>query len=331
MPTPQSQPRPTVPALLGACALALALATTVTVPAQARSTAAAIRVVDAGGHTLAEGTQLTGPVSLRSSRKASCFGPGTGGSGRKASIPAASALAQLANAAAVDRDLSPIGITDYFDFGLGICRIGKAVAPMSGYWYLKVDHRASFAGADQTTVRRGDEILWYLISDYEDPIPDELELKAPARAEPGVPFAVRVTSYADGGDASPAAGATVTGAAAPTDAQGRTTVTLDARAADLRATRPGSIPSDTEAVCTTPLSRCPAGYETTVGGTGRGDRITAGRGAEQILAGAGKDEVDARRGRAPDRIDCGPGRDRLTVARGTASRWRSCERVRFRR
>ena len=324
MPTPQSRVRPAVPALLGACALALALASTVTAPAEARSTAADIRVVDAGDRTLAEGTQLSGPVSLRTSRKANCFGPGTGGSGKRAAIPAASALAQLANAAAVDSDLSPVGITDYFDFGLGICRIGRAVAPMSGYWYLKVDHRASFAGADQTTVHRGDEVLWYLITDYEDPIPDELGLKAPSRAEPGVPFEVRVTSYADGGEASPAAGATVTGA------RGRTTVRLDARAADLRATRPGSIPSDAEAVCTTRLSRCPAGFETTIGGTGRSDRITAGRGAERILAGAGKDEVDARRGRAPDAINCGAGRDRLTVARGTASRWRSCERIRFR-
>ena len=331
MPTPQPRVRPAVPALLGACALALALASTATAPAEARSTAADIRGVDAGARTLAEGTQLTGPVSLRASRKASCFGPGTGGSGEKAAIPAASALAQHANAAAVDRDLSPIGITDYFDFGLGVCRIGRAVAPRSGYWYLKVNHRASFAGADQTTVHRGDEILWYLITDYEDPIPDELELRAPARAEPGVPFEVRVTSYADDGDASPAAGATVTGAAAPTDAQGRATVTLDARVADLRATRPDAIPSDVEAVCTTRLSRCPAGYEATVGGTGRGDRITAGRGAERILAGAGRDTVDARKGRAPDSITCGPGRDRLTVARGTASRWRSCERVRFHR
>jgi len=323
MPAPKLPFRPLVPALVSVCLLALALAP----PAGARSTVAGIRVVDATGRTLAEGTQLTGPVGLRTRRAADCFGPGTGGSGKRVPVPADSALAQLANAAAVDGALSPIGITDYFDFGLGLCRIGRAVAPMTGYWYLKVDHRASFAGADQTTVGRGDDVLWYLIDDYNDPVPDELGLEAPPRAKPGVPFEVRVTSYADDGRASPAAGATVTGAAAPTDAQGRTTVSIDGRVADLRAIRPGSIGSDTEAVCTTPPGRCPAGYETTVGGTRHDDRITAHRAAERVLAGAGNDEIDARKGRAPDRIDCGRGHDRLTVDRGTSSRWRSCERV----
>jgi len=299
--------------------------------ARPNSIAADLRVVDPDHRALAEGTQLTGPVKIRTSRQADCFGPGTGGSGGKVSVPGSSALGQLANAGVGDDDVSRLGITDFFDFGLGICRIGSAVAPMTGYWYLKVNHAASFSGADQTTVRHGDEILWYLIEDFNDPIPDELELRAPATAEPGEPFGVRVTSWADNGDRSPAAGAIVTGADAPTDAQGRTTVTLTDRTAELHATRTGAIASNVEVVCTRALRKCPAGYATTVGGTKRADRITAGKGSERIIAGPGKDEIDARKGRAPDRINCGPGKDRLVISRKSTSRHRSCERVKLRR
>jgi hypothetical protein len=331
VPASRTHGRPAAPALLCACLLVLILASNAAPAAVAKPAAAGIRVVDAGNRSLAQGTQLTEPLSVRTSPRADCFGPGTGGSGERARVPASSALAQLASAAAIDDDLSPLGITDFFDFGLGICRIGGAVAPMSGYWYLKVNHEASFSGAEQTTVHRGDEVLWHLIEDFNDPIPDELELRAPSRARPGAPFGVHVTAYADDGDASPAVGARVTGADTPTDVHGRTTVTVEGRSANLRATRAGAIASDTEAVCTTRLRDCPAGYETTIGGTTRRDEITGGKAAERILAGAGRDRVDARAGRAPDRINCGPGRDRLLVKRGSASRWRSCERVRFRR
>jgi len=173
-----------------------------------------IRVVAPDGQTLAEATQLTGPARLKASPKADCFGPGTGGSGDRVTVPGSTALGQLANAGEWHDRISPLGVTDAFDFGLGICRIGRAIAPATGYWYLKVDHAASFSGADQTKVRRGDEILWYLITDFNDPIPDELALDVPDRIRPGVPFEAKVTAYADDGDASPAAGATVAGVAA---------------------------------------------------------------------------------------------------------------------
>jgi hypothetical protein len=329
MPTPTFRVRSIALVLLCACLLALTFASLA--GAARKTTAADLRVVDADNETLAEGTQLTGPVKIRTDPKAACFGPGTGGSGDRVSVPGTTALGQLANAGGIDDHVSRLGITDFFDFGLGICRIGKAVAPATGYWYLKVNHEASFSGADQTKVRRGDEILWYLIEDYNDPVPDELELHAPARAKAGDPFEVRVTRWADDGDRSPAEGVTVTGASAPTGADGRTSVTVDRRTASLRATGAGSISSNEEVVCTVRLRNCPAGYAKTVGGTGRGDEIVAGKGSERILAGAGRDEIDARKGSAPDRINCGPGRDRLIIPRKSTSKYRSCERIRHRR
>ncbi|MCL4287791.1 MAG: hypothetical protein KJ006_09100 [Thermoleophilia bacterium] len=321
-------PTPTFRAAAGplfACLLAL------TFPALAeakpRSTAADLRVVDPEGRTLADLTQLTGPARIGTDPRADCFGPGTGGSGDEVAVDGTSALGQLATAGGADRRVRRLGITDAFDFGLGICRIGPAVAPSTGYWYLKVNHAASFTGADQTTVRRGDEILWYLVEDFNDPVPDELDLRAPAAAEAGEPFTVEVTAYDDDGDASPAAGVEVTGADAPTDASGRATVTVGARTRTLRASGAAAITSNGVTVCTEALRDCPPGYARTIGGTPRADRIVAGRGAEKIEAGAGRDRIVARRGRAADLIDCGAGRDRVLFARGSGSRLRSCERV----
>ncbi len=328
MPTPTFRVRSVVPVLLCACLLALTF--TALAEASKGTTAADLRVVDPDNRTLTEGTQMTGPVKIRTDRRAACFGPGTGGSGDRVSVPGSTALGQLANARGVDDDVSPLGITDYFDFGLGICRIGSAVAPATGYWYLKINHEASFSGADQARVRPGDEVLWYLIEDFNAPVPDELELVAPARVNAGEPFEVKVIRWADDGKRGPAAGVEVSGAPAPTAADGTTTVSVNRRTAVLRATEPGAISSNEEVVCTTALRDCPAGYAKTIGGTARGDEIDAGRGAERILAGAGEDEIDARRGAAPDRINCGPGKDRLIVPRKSPSKYRSCERVRFR-
>jgi hypothetical protein len=315
-------------AALFACLLALTLPALA--GAQPRSIPADLRVVDPGGRTLADLTQLSGPARIGTDPKADCFGSGTGGSGDEVAIKGSTALGQLAHAGASDRQVRRLGVTDAFDFGLGICRIGPAVAPSTGYWYLKVNHEASFTGADQTKVRRGDEILWYLVEDFNDPVPDELALRAPAVVEPGKPFTVEVTAYEDDGDASPAAGVTVTGAAAPTDAQGRATVTVSATTRTLRATRTGAITSNGVTVCTRSLRDCPAGFAGTIGGTPRADRIVGSRAAETIETGAGRDRIDARRGRAVDSIDCGAGRDRAVVADVTKSRLRSCERVKER-
>jgi hypothetical protein len=61
-------------------------------------------------------------------------------------------------------------------------------------------------------------------------------------------FTVRVWAYDEKGRKTPAEGAKVTGAAAPTGADGRITVTL-AKPAQLSATASGEIPAARVAVC----------------------------------------------------------------------------------
>ena len=70
----------------------------------------------------------------------------------------------------------------------------------------------------------------------------------------GIPFGVRVYSYDDKGKRKPVKGALVTGGAGPTDAQGRTTVTV-AGPTVVRATHSKDIPSNGVGVCV--LTVCP--------------------------------------------------------------------------
>ena len=99
-------------------------------------------------------------------------------------------------------------------------------------------------------IKAGDEVLWALAKteapDYK--YPSELVLSAPASAKAGSSFTVRVWSYDEKGKRTPQAGAKVTGASAPTGADGRTTVTL-AKPAKLIAKATGEIPSARVAVC----------------------------------------------------------------------------------
>ena len=179
--------------------------------AKSKTVPADLRVVNSAGKSLADGTQFSGPVTIKTDKKADCFGEGTGGSGAKAEVAGSTALGQLAEGGAAFPGIDPLSVTDFFDFGLGLCGVGKAVAPSTGYWYLKVNHAASFTGGDQTEVKKGDEVLWYLIADFNDPTPDELALKT-VGSPSGDAFEVKVVSYADDGTKSAAEGVDVSGA-----------------------------------------------------------------------------------------------------------------------
>ena len=74
-------------------------------PPRRRSQAvpAELRVVDANGKTLAEQTQYTGAVPIKTDPKADCFGPGTGGSGDKAKLDSANALGLIADGGIASR------------------------------------------------------------------------------------------------------------------------------------------------------------------------------------------------------------------------------------
>jgi hypothetical protein len=232
---------------IAACALALILVLSLAAVAVAK-VPADLRVV-AGGKNLAEETLKTGTTSVPTSHKATCFGKGTAGSGKAATIKGATALGLLGEAAKSTGALKPLLLTDAFDFGLGICGVGGHKATSTLSWYLKVNHKNPELGGDHVKLKAGDEVLWAL-EPY--PYPNELSLVAPATATDGVPFGVRVFSYNDKGKRKPAAGVTVTGATAPTDADGRTTVTLSGPVSGpftLAATHGKDIPSNQVDVC----------------------------------------------------------------------------------
>jgi hypothetical protein len=240
--------------LAAACALALVLFACLAATALARGVRAELRVVGRGGAVLTEQTLVTGTVSLKTSRRADCFGAGTGGSGRSVKIKGATALGLLGEAARTTPSLRPLLLTDAFDFGLGICGVGGSRVRGKASWYLKVDHRGAQVGGEAFRLHAGDEVLWDLAPSY--PYPDELWLHAPRRVAAGAPFQARVFSYDEKGRRAPVAGAEVTGASGPSGADGRVTVVLQ-KPARLIARHGSDIPSNRAAVCVG--DRCPRG------------------------------------------------------------------------
>jgi hypothetical protein len=243
-------PRITPFRLAAVCALAVILSLALAVGASAKGFKAELRVVGSGSKVLAEKPVATASTSVKTSPKAECFGKGSGGSGDPVTIKGNTAMGLLARASKSTPVLSPLSISDSFDFGLALCGIGKSVAKGSSSWYLKINHKSLPVSGDAAVIHPGDEVLWTLAKteapDYK--YPEELVLTGPNTAKPGVPFAVRVLSYDEKGKSKPAGGVKVTGASAPTDAGGRTTVTL-AKPAKLIATGAGEIPSAREPVC----------------------------------------------------------------------------------
>jgi hypothetical protein len=229
--------------LAAACALALLLVACTAATAVAK-VPADLRVVGGGGKVLAEEALKTGTVSVPTSPRATCFGKGTGGSGKAVKIKGATALGLLGQAAKSTPSLKPLLLTDAFDFGLGICGVGSSKATSKLSWYLKVNHVNPELGGDAVKLKAGDEVLWAL-EPY--PYPKELSLAAPFSAHPGEAFQVSVFAYDDKGRKKPAAGVTVTGASGPTDAAGHAMVTLSESTA-LVARRGKDIPSNSATV-----------------------------------------------------------------------------------
>jgi hypothetical protein len=240
------------PRTAGACALVLCLALAVT--ASASATTATLRVVGKGNVVLAEGQVKSANVKVKTSRKATCLGAGTGGSGKKVALKGNTALGLLADGARTIRRLSPLSLTDHFSFGLGLCGVGRSVARGGASWYLKINHKGATVSGEKARVKAGDEVLWDLAPTY--PYPDELVLRAPRGASAGVPFAVRVFAYDEKGRRRPMKGATVTGATGPTDAKGKVMVTLSEPTL-LSAAIGDAIPSARVPVCLG--GKCPAG------------------------------------------------------------------------
>lgn len=237
---------------VGACALALCLA--LVVAASASAATATLRVVGKGNVVLAEGLVKTANVSVKASPQATCFGAGTGGSGKAVALQGNTALGLLADGAKTIKQLAPLSISDHFSFGLALCGVGKSVAKGKASWYLKVNHKGATVSGNKVKIKAGDEVLWDLAPSY--PYPEELVLSAPTQATAGVPFAVHVYAYDEKGRHKPMKGATVTGATGPTDAQGKVMVTLT-EPTELSAALGNAIPSAQVPVCFG--SKCPAG------------------------------------------------------------------------
>jgi hypothetical protein len=169
-------------------------------------------------------------------------------------------------------------------------------------------------------------VLWYLSPDF--PPPAELELVAPTVARPGEPFQVTAFAYDDEGTRTPAAGATVTGAEAPTDANGVATITPAGEGTlSLRATRGEDIPSNVARVSINEaLDPCAAEAGLPIIGTAKRDKIE-GTPAPDAITARGADDVVRARGGCRDIVDCGKGRDKATVDAEDVVR--RCNRVRI--
>jgi Domain of unknown function (DUF4430) len=297
--------------------------------ASAASTTANLRVLNTAGTTLADQSQVTGDVTIKTDPNAKCFGA-PGGSGNSVSVPGPSALGIVQDALATDPALRPLSVTDQFSFGLGICGIGGNTfskdAGDSASWYVKVNHAGLTVGADQYQLHSGDDVLWYLAPGF--PYPNELQLVAPASARSGEPFTVRVFSYNDAGQRSPLAGALVTGADQPTGGDGATSVSLT-QTLKLQALHGADIPSNQEIVACVPTSQTPCGFASKVArhrivGTNRRDRIRGSSTPDLIRSRAGNDRINSRGG-FEDVVNCGRGRDKAIVDDSDLTR--RCEKV----
>jgi hypothetical protein len=240
-------PRLTPNRLVAACALALALSLSITAVAGAKGFGAELRVVGSGGKLLTEKTVTSATTSVKTSPQATCFGKGSGGSGKSVSIVGNTAMGLLAKASKSTATLRPLLISDSFDFGLALCGVGNTVAKGEASWYLKINHKSPAVGGDSATIHAGDEVLWDLAPSY--PYPAELVLFAPAQVTAGLPFTVRAFAYDEAGKRKPAAGVKVTGAAAVTGSDGKTTVVVGGPTL-LEATKSGAIPAAKLGVCT---------------------------------------------------------------------------------
>ena len=165
-----------------------------------------VRVVTFRGEILAQGSVRTGTTTVETSRRATCLG-GKPTDDRKR-VEGATALGALVDLGRRTSRLDPLLLSGAFDFGIGLCGVGRAVATGKQWWALKVNGKLATTGGDTTRLGRGDRVLWYLDRSYEEPMPDELRLSATGSPGRSV-LRVRVQALNSEGKATPAKGAMV--------------------------------------------------------------------------------------------------------------------------
>lgn len=330
---------------LAPVAFALLCALAVLAPSSSATVTAKLRVLTPD-RVLDPGTTyiVDEGVTVPTRADADCFGP-PGGSGAEFTYEKPNALSLLATAGRTTKPVAPLGLTDQFGFGLGICAIGGATASSGdSFWYFKANHEEASVGADQLEIHNGDEVLFYLAPDaFPNPNPAELELRAPAGVKAGDRFAVSVTEHKCVTDqdtfvttcsSGPAAGVMVSGTGAPATTGADGTAQLTAGAVGeltVAATRGTDIPSEALAVCVGPeANSCPAARGIRLVGSPQADRIKGTAGNDSIRSRGGDDRIDLRKGGA-DQLNCGKGRDLVRTKRKFANDGLvingNCERV----
>ncbi|HTI34040.1 MAG TPA: DUF4430 domain-containing protein, partial [Miltoncostaea sp.] len=164
-------------------------------------------------------------------------------------------------------------------------KIGADANAGTAGWQFRVDHVSPPVGADATTLKQGDQVLWYYgAADGAR----ELDVTPSAdRVPAGTSFTVKVASYGADGAAAPGTGAVVKygGATATAGADGQVSfIAQGAGTQAVSATRAGDIRSAARgvcafgadpAVCNLPAQPAPAGVATATGDTvAPGSRVT---------------------------------------------------------
>ena len=120
----------------------------------AQKVPATVRVVTSAGKILVDKKIRTGTESVRTSKSAECFGPGSSNGSTKIAGP--TALGILNQASGFVPALRPLSVTNASEFGLGVCGIGGFVSKPSGFWLLKHNHADSSLGGEATVLEKND-------------------------------------------------------------------------------------------------------------------------------------------------------------------------------
>lgn len=205
--------------------------------ASAAGVKANLRVVTWQGKILFDGNATANTSTIKPS--ADCL---SGDAGPARTVDGAKAINLLANAAAKNKVLRPLKISDG-DYGFGICGLAGITAKDKEWWEIRTNYTSAMVGIESLDVKSGDSILLFLNKSWEQASPDALFLKAPAKVKKGKKARVRVFSYTTAGKRTPVKGAKVKGATKPTNAKGYTTIKVKRKMAVV-ARKSGLIPSN---------------------------------------------------------------------------------------
>jgi hypothetical protein len=206
-----------------------------------------VRVATFQGKVLADRRIVTGTTTVQTSKKAKCLG-GRPTNGSEV-VEGPTALGALTDLGERVPRLDPLILSGAFDFGIGVCGVGRFTATGTQWWALKVNGALSATGGDSTVLEKGDRVLWYLDRSFEKPFPAELRIREIGKRT-GPKIRVKVAALDSTGRVRPATRARIFSGGrevAVTGGRGRATFTVPSAAGEsafVVARRGGSIPSN---------------------------------------------------------------------------------------